>query len=115
MDNIKIYKKLGSKPANVFMMSVDGEKKCWEYQDSYGPRSKRKRICFELGPETLNIVNELELIEEGNIKVDYSGKKKIEFTTSGVKNLSGDFVFYIPSWGLHTGKKIWVLIPSAKK
>ena len=115
MDSIKIYKKAGIKPANVFMMSVAGEKKYWEFQDSYFSGSNRKRICFELGPETLNMINELELLEEGNIQVDYSRKKKIEFTTSGVKNLSGDFVFYIPSWGLHTGKKIWVLIPSAKK
>ena len=115
MNSLKIYKKPGSKPANVFMMSVDGEKKCWEIQDSYVSGNNRKRICFELGPETLNMVNEFELIEEGNIKVDYSRKKKIEFNISGVKNLSGDFVFYIPSWGLHTRKKIWVLIPSAKK
>lgn len=114
MDSIKIFKNTSDKNTFLLVLIIKGEEKIWIFYDSPGLTKSSKRIGFEVGPETLSDSKELELCEEGLIEVDYSGKKKIEFTTSGIKSLLGEYVFYIPSWGLHTTKRIWVLIPPAK-
>ena len=111
MDKIKIYKYPGSKPALLIMLNINGEKKYWIIQNSLELKSTRNKIAFEFDFETLNEEKEYELYGEGNLSVEYFKKKKIKFTSKGLKNISGSYILYIPSWGYHTRKKIWVLIP----
>jgi len=115
MDNIKIYKYPGAKPALLIMLSIKGEKKYWIIQNNLELKSTRNKIAFEIDSETLNEEKEFELYGKGNLSVEYSKKKKIKFTSKGLKNISGSYIFYIPSWGYHTQRKIWVLIPVVNK
>lgn len=115
MDNIKIFNYPVDKPALLIVLSINGEKKIWIFYNSPELDNTRNRLAFELSPETLGNEKELELCEEGKLTVDYCKKKKIKFTLNGLDNLSGSYIFYIPSWGYHTDKKIWVLIPVVKR
>lgn len=115
MDKITIFNYPGPKPAFLIVLCIKDEKKVWVIHGKTESVNKRNRLAFELSPETLNNENELKLCGEGKLSVEYCKKKKIKFTLDGLKNFSGSYIFYIPSWGYHTSKKIWVLIPVAKK
>ena len=115
MDKIKIYKYPGAKPALLFMLSINGERKYWIIQNSLELKSTGNKIAFEFDFETLKKEKEFELCGEGKLSVEYYKKKKIKFSLKGLKNISGNYIFYIPSWGYHTQKKIWVLIPVINK
>jgi len=115
MDNIKIFKYPGPKPSLLMLLNVNGENKCWVVQNGRELKSTRNRIAFELTYETLCKEEGLELCEEGKLSVEYYKKKKIKFTPKGLEKFSGNYIFYIPSWGFHTKNKIWVLIPSVNK
>ncbi len=110
MDEIKFFKTPGTKTSTVLMLGIGGVKNYWEIPDSAKLENPGKALAFELSPETIMRDGELEICEEGELRVDYCKKKKIKFRPTGMKNLSGDYVLYIPSWGLHTERKIWVFI-----
>ena len=115
MDKIKIYKCLDPKPAIPIRLNINGEKKYWIIQNSQDLNSTGNKIAYEYDSETFNEENELEFYEEGNLSVEYFKNKKIKFTTRGLKNISGSYIFYVPSWGYHTQRKIWILIPVINK
>ena len=115
MDKIEIYKYEGSKPALLIMLGINGEKIYWIIQNSLELKNTGKKLAFECDFETLNEKKEFELYGEGKISVEYRKERKIKFTTNGITGISGSYIFYIPSWGYHTQKKIWVLIPVLKK
>ncbi len=112
MDRILIYKILDDKPALFLKLDFENQSKCWILQDSVHVDKFRKRIAFEVENETLSNDKKLNLIEEGKLGVKLCKKKKIKFTAEGLKNFPGGYIFYIPTWGFNTEKKIWVLIPS---
>ena len=112
MDKILIFKISEGKPALFLKLDFENQSKSWILQDSVHVDKFRKRIAFEVENETLSNDKKLNLFEEGKLRVEFCKKKKIKFTTEGLKNFQGEYIFYIPSWGFNTEKKIWVLIPS---
>ena len=112
MDRILIFKILKDKPALLLNLYFENQSKSWILQDCVHVDKFRKRMAFEVENETLSNDKELNLFEEGKLRVEFCKKKKIKFTAEGLKSFQGEYIFYIPSWGFNTEKKIWVLIPS---
>ena len=115
MDRIKLFKYPGDNSSEVMMLCIGEDENYWELPGGMDLKNPGKFVTFQLEPETISAESKLELYEEGKLRVDYCKKKKIKFSPEGIKNLSGDYIFYIPSWGFHTERKIWVLISPVKK
>ena len=114
MDNLSVFKYVDNKPGLFLRLNISDGTKCWVLPETKRVKSSGKRIAFEIRDENYIDSNKLEPIDKGELKVHYFKKKKIKFTAVGKGEFSGEYIFYIPSWGLNTRNKIWVLIPSSK-
>lgn len=114
MDKLSVFKCKSYKPCLCLKLDIADKSKLWILPDKKRVNRSSKRIAFEIGDENSLDKQMLKIIEMGDLDVRYLKNKKIKFKVSGEGSFSGEYVFYIPSWGLNTGNKIWVLIPSSK-
>ena len=112
MSNFSLYKYRSKKPFLLMEMEIGDETRYWVIPKSDPVQRNVPRLAiehtgeFDTGPEGKKLI-----IEKCDVKIDNQGKRKINFRILDSKMDVKDFVLLIPSWGLRTTNKIWVLIP----
>ena len=116
MDRLSLQKYRSTKPFLILRLDVSGKKLNWLIPKSSAIKKSVRRLAIEMPGTVVRIQDrDIEgrplLVEKCGINIKYFSKRKIVFNLIGTKLDSDEFVMLIPSWGLRTEKKIWVLIP----
>lgn len=114
-----LVKKNSSKPHFILLLQFNNTQKSWILPFTKPFKLGQKRIAVESDLKSIwlkNIENllkdrNLEFLDSGSISVEFKSQKKIVFNADGKTVFKGKFILLIPSWGLWTTKKLWVLIP----
>ncbi|QMU56434.1 MAG: hypothetical protein GKS04_04660 [Candidatus Mycalebacterium zealandia] len=116
MENFFLYKKETEKPH--FILIIGSRAWIVPFLDPF--EAAKKRFAVEVSPDEAGIAKPFDsaadLIEKGRVVVNRGGDGKIDFTvreTSGAV-MSGGFVFVLPSWGIRTKRRLWLLVKSGK-
>ena len=113
MDRFYLYSSKKNKRQTYLEFNLKDGKKFWLFPSSAPSGNGSKKLAFEL-PELADYPGR-KLEDEGELNIERSGKRKIKFSLRGGKRLNGNFILLVPSWGLRTEKKTWLLIPVSKK
>ena len=112
MDSFKLYKCKSKKPYLKLNLEISGSKKNWLIPKSTPIKKNEKRLAVELsGEERKKEPKRPALVDKSRINIKYLSKRKIIFKLIRTKLEVDEFVLLVPSWGLRTEKKIWILIP----
>jgi len=116
MDKLSLYKYLSKKPCLILRLEISGEMINWLIPNETPIEKSVKRLAIELtgsadSKKGIALCRKPSLIEKCDIKIKYFGKRKIVFNLFRSKLEPDEIVMLVPSWGLRTEKKIWVLIP----
>ena len=112
MDSFRLYKYESDKPYLKVRLDISGRIINWLVPKTSPLKKSVKRLAFEL-PDTKSVKEAARpvMITKSDIKIKYLSKRKIIFKLIRTKLEIDEFVLLIPSWGLRTKNKIWVLIP----
>ena len=113
MDRFYLYSSKKNKQQSYLEFDLKEGKKCWLLPSSASSGNGSKKLAFEL-PQLTDYPGRT-VVDEGELFIKRSGKRKIIFSLKGENLMNGDFILLVPSWGLRTEKKIWLLIPVSKK
>lgn len=116
MDSFSLYRCKSGKPHLELTLKISGKVMSWVIPNSDSIRKNLKRLAIEMSGEEGQGQREssghLSLIEEGDVEVKYQSKRKIIFSPVQTDMGVDEFVLLIPSWGIKTKRKMWVLITS---
>ena len=133
MDSFSLRRYNSPKPYLKLSLDVSGKIISWTLPDSAPIKKKVKRLAIEINgckgkkqksEESKAVVVQTQdstkdstldrstsLVEKCNITITYFSKRKIIFKLIKTKLEADEIVMLIPSWGLRTENRIWVLIP----
>ncbi|MGI9533770.1 MAG: hypothetical protein ACR2NW_02365 [Thermodesulfobacteriota bacterium] len=113
MDSFSIYKYESDKPFLILRLDISGKIMHWLIPKSTPIKKSVKRLAVEIpdGAGKKKEAGQSLLVNKSEIKIKYLGKRKIIFGLIRTKQEVNDFVLLVPSWGLRTERKLWVLIP----
>lgn len=131
MNEYRLYRADSEKPVFILSLSADSIRKCWIIpSNDHTDFRNFNRIAVELavsevieleskGIAEFNgmIISQDHLVEGSQVRINILRSDKIEFSLDDpdISYLYGNYVLHVQSWGRHTCRKIWVLIPAKGK
>ena len=113
MDSITLFKYETDKPFLILKLDISGKIMNWLIPKPSPVKKSIKRLAVEMPDSTAGTkgLKKTVLLDKCEININYQGKRKIVFAFARENADINEIVLLIPSWGLRTEKKIWVLIP----